>query len=60
MPTFPGPRRGAARRLAGGEAGAHDACGRLDVVSDGDFIEIGSRVRVVKIEGSRVVVTPVA
>jgi membrane-bound serine protease (ClpP class) len=32
----------------------------VDVVSDGDFVAIGSRVRVVKIEGSRIVVTSVA
>ncbi len=32
----------------------------VDVVSDGDFVEIDSRVRVVRIEGSRIVVTPVA
>lgn len=31
---------------------------RVDVVSDGEFLEAGARVRVVEVEGNRVVVEP--
>ena len=31
---------------------------RLDVVSEGDFVEPGQKVRVVKVEGLRIVVRP--
>ena len=31
----------------------------VDVVSDGEFVDKGTRVRVVKVEGSRVVVEPI-
>ena len=32
----------------------------VDVVTEGDFVDAGARVRVVRVEGSRVVVRPVA
>ena len=41
-------------------AGTAEIDGRqVDVVSDGEFIEAGARVRVIRIEGVRVVVDPV-
>jgi membrane-bound serine protease (ClpP class) len=41
-------------------AGSAEICGRqVDVVSDGEFVEAHVRVRVVRIEGVRVVVEPV-
>jgi membrane-bound ClpP family serine protease len=36
------------------------ASDRLDAVSDGDFLAAGTRVRIIQVEGNRVVVAPAA
>lgn len=42
-------------------AGAVEIAGKpIDVVSDGQYVETGTAVRVIRVEGSRVVVEPVA